>query len=252
MKALKRLSLLVPLTAWLGVQSCVTDNPAAYQGIFGDNQPPSGAVVSTSSGGTQGGSSSETSSSGGQAGAGNAGEAGANASGEAGDRSTDTSTGGTDGSSTTGEVPSEYWPPCDLGLSQSGEEIKKGTPCTPDDPQLCYRQCGPYSVGWKTETCLAGVYAEGDCTFPQDGDYECFRIPDVIDPTGCGLDAPPKAVDECTAPACMACNFNGVYFDTGDNSKEGYCLCREPDENGVRVWTCASTTAWPCPFGRGC
>jgi hypothetical protein len=81
--------------------------------------------------------------------------------------------GGAAGSGATAGIPEDnppidpnYSPACFMGPTQSGEEIKKGTPCTAEDPQLCYRPCGPDQVGWKTETCLAGVYAEGDCTFP--------------------------------------------------------------------------------------
>lgn len=149
---------------------------------------------------------------------------------------------------------SPFYPPCYLTLSQSGEEIKKGTPCTSEDPPLCYRPCGPRSVGWKTEQCLAGVYAEGDCTFPPDADYACFAIPDQIDTGVCPTNAPPKATDECDVPGCTLCNLNGQYFDTGDNAKDGYCICRLPEEDpeGIRRWTCASETAWPCPFNRGC
>jgi hypothetical protein len=152
----------------------------------------------------------------------------------------------------TVDPSSPYYPPCSLGTTVSGEEIKKGTFCTTGDPELCYRECGPLQIGWKSETCLAGVYAEGDCTFPEDGDYSCFAIPDAIDTAVCPTDSPPKSLDECDIPECTLCNLNGQYFDTASNAKEGYCVCREPDENGVRTWTCASTTAWPCPFSRGC
>lgn len=155
---------------------------------------------------------------------------------------------------TTGNPPIDpnFSPACFLTLTQAGEEIMKGTPCTPEDPQLCYRPCGPHQVGWKTETCLAGVYAEGDCTFPADKDYSCYRIPDEIDEAACGLSSPPAATEECSAPPCMSCNFGGFYKDTGSDVKEGYCICRDPDPDGVRRWTCASVTAWPCPFSRGC
>jgi len=147
---------------------------------------------------------------------------------------------------------SPYYPPCDLGTALNGEEIKKGTQCTADDVQECFRQCGPAQVGWKTETCQAGVYAESDCSFPEDGDYSCYALPDEIDPAICPQDSPPRATEECGSPLCTACNVNGQYFDTADNLKEWYCVCREPDEDGVRRWTCASITAWPCPFSRGC
>ena len=257
-----RLTLLIPVTAWLGVQACV-DNEAAYRGILGETRQPSDAPLEPGASGGAGATSGMTSnvSVGGTGGAstdgsaGEAGEGGASDSDGSGGVSVGGS-GGSDGVSTTGfpEVPvdSPYYPPCYLTPSQSGEEIKKGTPCTPEDPELCYRPCGPSSVGWKTETCLAGVYAEGDCTFPDDRTYECYKIPAEIDAVACQLDGPPSATDECNAPLCTACNFAGQYQDTGDNVKDGYCVCLEPDADGIRRWTCASNTAWPCPFGRGC
>lgn len=76
-----------------------------------------------------------------------------------------------------------YDPKCDLTPTTAGEEIKKGTACTEADPQCCWRSCGPQSIGWKTEQCVAGVYAEGDCQFPPAGDYSCYAIPDAIDAT---------------------------------------------------------------------
>jgi hypothetical protein len=180
----------------------------------------------------------------------------ADAGDEAVDGDDDTSAAGSGGLGpapvSTADPDSPYHPPCGVTPALSGEEIKKGTFCTPEDPQLCYRECGPFQVGWKTETCLAGVYAEGDCSFPEDGDYSCFAIPDEIDTSVCPTDSPPRSTEECDVPACTLCNINGQYRDTSNNAKDGYCVCRPPDEEGVRTWTCASTTAWPCPFSRGC
>jgi len=146
----------------------------------------------------------------------------------------------------------DFSPACFLFTTVLGEEILKGASCTSADPQLCYRPCGPNQVGWKTETCTAGVYAEGDCTFPADGEYSCYAIPDEIDVVTCGLTAPPAATDPCEAPLCTTCNYDGFYEDTGSNVKEGYCVCRTPDIGGVRRWTCASADAWPCPLNQGC
>ena len=148
--------------------------------------------------------------------------------------------------------PPGLLPPCYLAPTLAGEEILKGTPCTSADIKLCYRSCGPNQAGWKTETCTAGVYAEGDCRFPADGDYACYKIPDVIDEAACGVTAPPAATDPCEAPPCTTCNVDGFYTDTAGDAKEGFCICRDPDEMGVRRWTCASATAWPCPVSRGC
>ena len=152
-------------------------------------------------------------------------------------------------SATGGETLGD--PPCDLGPTAAGEEIKKGVACTEEDPQLCYRTCGPGSVGWKTETCVAGSYAEGDCAFPVDGDYSCYAIPDAIDADTCPAEAP-QATETCDVPECTLCNLGGEYLDSGGNVKMGYCVCNPPNADGTRSWTCASDTAWPCPLGNGC
>lgn len=263
-----RLSSLVALiVAGAGVPSCFTDNPATYQGILGPTrEPPAGS--SGGAAGRAGGAGGPTAG-GGQTSAGGGGASGgdsaASPGGEAGEATTGGSSGrgggaGT-GSSVGGQgasagnppIDPDFSPPCFLGPTVSGgEEIKKGTSCTAEDPPLCYRTCGPNQTGWKTETCLAGVYAEGDCTFPPENDYSCYKIPDPIDTTACGLTAPPAATDPCTAPLCMSCNFDGFYEDTGSDVKLGFCTCREADGDGVRRWTCASETAWPCPLNQGC
>lgn len=258
MKVPKRLTLFAPIALWIFAESCVVDNDPSYEGILGITRPPpeDGSLLPSGSGGTGGfeGSSSDgvAMSAGGAPG----GEGGMGEGGEGADAGNSGGTGGSGG--TTGIVDDNppidpnYSPACFEQLSQGGEEIKKGTPCSADDPQECYRPCGPNQVGWKTETCLASVYAEGDCTFPDYKDYSCYAIPDEIDTVVCGLSAPPSATDECSAPLCTPCNFEGQYQDTGDNVKNGYCVCREPDQDGVRRWTCASDTAWPCPLSKGC
>ena len=177
---------------------------------------------------------------------------GANAGGKGGTGTGGAGTGGSSGGSAgTGNPPEDpnFSPACFRFMTQAGEEILKGTSCTPDDPHLCYRPCGPNQIGWKTETCTASVYAEGDCTFPLDKEYSCYHIPDVID---CGLAEAPQATMECDVAGCTVCNVDGFYADTGGDVKEGYCVCRDPDAQGVRRWTCASTTAWPCPLNQGC
>jgi hypothetical protein len=223
MKSGRLPSPFLALAVCVGAAACFDDNPPAYQDILGpEREPPAGDT----------GEAGEASSGASMGGAGNAPASG--------------------GSGNNPPIDPNFSPPCFLGPTVNGEEILKGTPCTPEDPQLCYRPCGPNQVGWKTETCLAGVYAEGDCTFPADEDYTCYAIPQVIDASACALEAPPAATAECTAPACLTCNFEGFYQDTGSDVKEGYCVCREPDPEGIRRWTCASVTAWPCPLNRGC
>jgi hypothetical protein len=242
MAAAKPLSALVLFAGLLGAASC-TDNQAAYEGILG----PTREEVPASSGGTSGSDTGGALSTGGTPSAGAGGVGGMAAGGSAG-------SGGSAGLDASKNPPPhpDFSPPCYLSLTQAGEEILKGTPCTSADVKVCYRSCGPNQVGWKTETCTAGVYAEGDCRFPVEGDYACYKIPETIDKGACAITAPPAATDPCEAPACMSCNFDGFYEDTAGDAKEGYCICRDPDEEGVRRWTCASITAWPCPTSRGC
>lgn len=146
-------------------------------------------------------------------------------------------------------------PPCDLTLTEAGEEIKKGVACTENDPQLCYRKCGPTGVGWKTEACQGGVYAEGDCQFPSgDGnEYSCFSIPEEQH-ADCPstVEEMPQASQECDVPECNPCNVDNQYMTSSGNVKVGYCVCQPPSSDGSRSWSCASGTAWPCPLGEGC
>jgi hypothetical protein len=265
MNAGRSLSALVLVAACVGVPSCFTDNPAAYQGILGptreppeDPNPPSGGKGGGGAGGLPAGNGGASAGSGGTGEGGESGEhTAAGTSGRGGGASgrggSGAGTSGTGGADVNPPEDPNFAPACFRGPTVSGgEEIKKGTSCTDEDTQLCYRPCGPNQVGWKTETCVAGVYAEGDCTFPMDKDYSCYKIPDDIDEGACGLSAPPAATAECTAPACMSCNFDGFYEDTGSDVKEGFCVCREPDMTGKRRWTCASAVAWPCPLNQGC
>ena len=244
--------LLVVLGASVGAASCYTDNPAAYRDILGRSVRPdpdepgmdAGGTGTGGAGGSTGGGSQTTGGSPmgkGGTGAGGKGTGGGNGSG-----------GSNMGGTGNPPVDPNYSPACFELTTVTGEEILKGAPCTPEDAQLCYRPCGPQQVGWKTETCTAGVYAEGPCIFPDYKDYSCYHIPDPIDPGVCGITAAPAATDECTAPLCTVCNFEGFYQDSSSQLKEGYCVCREPDIDGVRRWTCGSTTAWPCPFSSGC
>jgi hypothetical protein len=141
-------------------------------------------------------------------------------------------------------------PPCDLSTTAAGEEIKKGTACTEEDVQLCWRTCGPNSSGWKAETCEAGAYAEGDCEFPPEDDYSCYAVPETIS-ADCPAEAP-QASSDCEVPECTVCNFENEYLTSSGEAKVGYCICQEPSSSGSRTWSCASGTAWPCPSGQGC
>jgi hypothetical protein len=278
MNVRRPLSALVLFAAIVGSQSCITDNPPAYSDLFGSERDPSDTGEGGNAGEVAGhGAGAPPASAGGApggAGEPGAGATGGSVTGEGGAAATGSgASAGEDGTSagTTGMPPGneggsggtggtvvnppthpDFSPACFLQTTTAGDEIMKGTPCTAADPQLCYRPCGPNQVGWKTETCIAGVYAEGDCTFPEDRTYECYAIPDPIDHERCGVTAPPSALEECSAPECYSCNFEGYYKDTGTDLKEGYCVCRAPGTDGVRRWTCGSATAWPCPLHEGC
>ena len=183
---------------------------------------------------------------------------GARGAGTAGNDAVSTEKGGAGNTSSCGEDlgpdnSADFTPECASpeSFTAAGEEPMKGVACTEADVQVCYRTCGPLSIGFKTETCTAGGYAEGDCQFPTGVDYGCFAIPDAIDTAVCPT-AEPQATEPCDVPECTLCNVDGTYFDSGGNAKEGYCVCREPNSDGERSWTCASATAWPCPLGACC
>ena len=126
----------------------------------------------------------------------------------------------------------------------------KGGACTESDPQLCYKTCGPQSVGFKSEMCMNGAYVEqSGCTFP-DGDYSCYKIPTTVAAT-CPT-TPPQATKTCDVAMCTPCNVGGTYLDSSGSSKMGYCVCPMAGDSGMRNWSCASATAWPCPLGKGC
>ena len=139
------------------------------------------------------------------------------------------------------------------------DTVAKGGPCGPADQQFCYKACGPAKSGVKAETCIGGLYTEmSGCTFDEATDYSCYQIPSVPN-SGClaSVEMAPLAGTFCDAPACTLCNTSlglagGTYIDANGAPKLGYCVCRPPDANGNRTWSCASDTAWPCPLGAGC
>jgi hypothetical protein len=137
----------------------------------------------------------------------------------------------------------------DVPPTASGAPAKGGA-CTASDSQLCYKTCGPQSVGFKSETCTNGAYVEqSGCSFP-DGDYACYKIPTTVDPS-CPT-TPPQATKPCEVAMCTPCNAGGNYLDSSGASKMGYCVCPMAGDSGMRNWSCASATAWPCPLGKGC
>lgn len=136
---------------------------------------------------------------------------------------------------------------CASLLTTFGSPPSKGGACAPTDPQLCYKTCGPQSIGYKSETCSSGVYVEGPCQFAPGGDFSCYAIPPTIDPACPAL--PPQAGTECDVPACTPCSAGGTYLDSAGTPKIGYCVCVP---GTVQKWSCAPVTSWPCPGGTGC
>ena len=178
--------------------------------------------------------------------------------GAGGDSSTVAATSTGAGTSTTGAGtstgsgnPDMFTPLCAGLTTAAGAAPTKGGACTGADPQLCYKTCGPQGIGFKSETCTGGLYAEqSGCSFPTGEDYSCYKIPAAID-ASCPK-AVPKASDPCTVAECTPCNLNGQYLDSSGASKAGYCVCPAAGGMGTSKWSCASATAWPCPAGSGC
>ncbi len=128
--------------------------------------------------------------------------------------------------------------------------IVKGSACTAASAPLCYKSCGPNNLGFKSETCQSGTYNEqSGCTFPAAQDYSCYKIPTSL-PAVCPSATVPRAGTACQVANCNVC-FGGIggpqYQDSTGTQKPGYCVCSD-----AGIWTCASTTSWPCPDGPGC
>jgi hypothetical protein len=149
-------------------------------------------------------------------------------------------------------VATSFEPLCANLVTAAGVAPTKNGICVDGDPQLCYKTCGPQSIGFKSETCTAGVYVEqSGCSFPPAADYSCYKIPAAID-ASCPAETP-QASTVCTVAPCTLCNVNGGYLDSGGAAKTGYCVCPPPSTTtGTSKWSCASSTAWPCPAGLGC
>jgi len=145
-----------------------------------------------------------------------------------------------------------FSPNCSLvPPTAAGAAPTKGGACTAADTQLCYKTCGPQSIGFKSETCTNGLYVEqSGCSFPKNMDYSCYKIPTAVD-ASCPATAP-QASQPCDVKECTLCNVGGNYLDSTGASKVGYCVCPPAGGSGTRKWSCASATAWPCPSGQGC
>jgi collagen type VII alpha len=219
-----------------------SNNPSTTTGAGGTT----GAAGTTGSTGTAG-----TTGSTGTAGTtGTTGTAGTTGSTGTAGTTGSTGTGGTTGAG--GAAPGQ--PACGNTVSSAMPIAKSGT-CTSADTQLCYKTCGPASVGFKSETCSGnpGIYNEGDCTFPP-GDYSSYAIPTSIPPE-CPTTAPEagSAQPACTIASNIVCGgYSNAgtptqttgYLDSTGAPKVGYCVCAGTT---TKHWSCASTTAWPCP-----
>jgi len=183
-----------------------------------DAATSTGGTPSTGGNASTGGSTS-TGGKVGTGGMGRGGTGGGSGGGAGIDGGETTGTGGTAG--TTGSVPFE--PFCAGLTTAAGAAPTKNGICADTDPQLCYKTCGPESIGFKSETCSAGVYNEQ---------------------SGCTV---------CTVATCTLCNVSGGYLDSSGAAKSGYCVCPAPSATtGISKWSCAISTAWPCPAGQGC
>jgi hypothetical protein len=232
-----QISALTLVTAcWLSSVGCSSSNdPATGTGATAGtsapaagttgNPPPSGGTGGTSA--TAGGSTSIAGTSAG----------GAPAAG---------------GTTAAGGTSSGTFTPLCAGLTTAaGPAPTKAGACSAADTQLCYKTCGPNSTGYKSETCTNGAYVEqSGCSFPPDLDASCYKIPTTVD-ASCPA-TPPQASQVCTVAPCTPCNAGGAYLDSTGASKVGYCVCPMPGASGMSKWSCASTTAWPCPAGMGC
>jgi len=94
------------------------------------------------------------------------------------------------------------------------------------------------------------------CSFDPTTDFSCYKIPSNIN-RACGAGVVPMASTECSVLHCTLCNSTGGlpgghFVDATGAEKVGYCTCQEPNASGLRTWSCASDTQWPCPAGLGC
>ncbi len=143
------------------------------------------------------------------------------------------------------------------GITMDGNAIAKGIACIPADQQLCYKTCGPMNVGFKSETCSGGVYAEqSDCSFDPVCDFSCFKLPDSADPT-CPT-TPPTHGTACSLAPCVVCGGTTSgqttgYLDSLRSAKIGFCVCVPATATTTQKWSCATAgTIWPCPGNAGC
>jgi hypothetical protein len=221
----------------------------AMAGCSGSNDPAqtttTGGTTSSSTGGTTATTGGTTSTTGGTS-----ASTGGTTATTGGTTATTGGTTATTGGAATGT--DMFTPLCGTLTTEAGPAPTKGGVCTTSDPALCYKTCGPQSVGFKSETCTSGAYVEqSGCSFKADLDASCYKIPATLD-ASCPATAP-KAGEVCTVAVCTPCSDpTGTYLDSSGAPKVGWCVCPAPGASGMSKWSCASATAWPCPQGKGC
>jgi hypothetical protein len=262
MRTVTNIGTMALLLQTLLVQGCGSNNPSTTDtggttGAAGNAMPTAGttaaagATATTPAGGTTAaaGATATTPAGGTTAAAGATATTPAGGISAAAGAIASTPTGGTSGAAGASGTAS-FTPLCAALTTAAGSAPTKSGVCTATDPQLCYKTCGPKSIGFKSETCTAGTYAEqSGCSFPP-GDYSCYKIPTAIDPS-CPATVP-QASQPCSVADCVLCNVGGNYLDSTGASKAGYCVCPVTTAGTPGKWSCASTTAWPCPGGQGC
>jgi hypothetical protein len=95
------------------------------------------------------------------------------------------------------------------------------------------------------------------CAFDPSRDYSCYKISATANAACPAAETPPQASGLCTVDHCVPCNSTGGlpggnFMDSTGATRPGYCVCQPPSSSGMRTWSCASDTAWPCPAGSGC
>jgi hypothetical protein len=143
------------------------------------------------------------------------------------------------------------------GITQAQEAVAKGVACVGSDQQVGYKTCGPMNIGFKSETCTGGIYAEqSDCSFDPACDYSCFKLPQAADPA-CPATAPTHGT-ACSVPPCVVCGGTASgqttgYLDSKSSAKIGFCVCVPATASTTQKWSCATGgTIWPCPGNTGC
>ena len=140
----------------------------------------------------------------------------------------------------------------------AGTAAGKGVACTAADVQLCYKTCGPEKTGVKPETCTRRRIRRGRtaCSTPA-RTYACYAVPASAGPdlSDHGADGLQPLLDRRLRGlrgrgTTDAADTGTGYTDSTGAAKTGYCVCQA--SAAAPSWSCASSTAWPCPNGSGC